>query len=203
MPLPYSLPLGMGATLLGLLLLSVAPSFRRPAAAAALVGIGSSVFHPESSRVARMASGGRHGLAQSLFQVGGNGGSAAGPLLAAFIVLPCGQSSVAWFSAAAVLGIAVLIGVGGWYRRRTRPARCCPRKGRWAPGRLVAAEGRLSIAILPALIFSKYFYLASLNTLFHLLPDPEIPRFGRQRADPSVRVSRSRRHRHPGRWTAR
>src|SRR5206468_4971373 len=115
---PYSLPVGMGFTLFGLVALSMASYFGALLGAAAFMGIGSAVFHPESSRVARMASGGQHGLAQSLFQVGGNTGSAAGPLLAAFIVLPRGQSSVAWFSAAALLGILILWQVGRWYARR-------------------------------------------------------------------------------------
>ena len=114
-PKPYSLPVGMGFTLAGLLLLSVAPSFGWLLVAAVLVGTGSSVFHPESSRVARMASGGRHGLAQSLFQVGGNVGSALGPLLAALFIIPHGQRSVAWFSLAALFGIVVLTGIGRWY----------------------------------------------------------------------------------------
>src|SRR5690242_7675233 len=113
-PQPYSLPVGMGFSLLGLLLLSIAPNFGMLLASAALIGMGSSVFHPESSRVARMASGGQHGLAQSIFQVGGNAGSAFGPLLAAFIVLPRGQGSIAWFSVAAFIGIVVLAKVGTW-----------------------------------------------------------------------------------------
>src|SRR5947207_6374310 len=116
-PQPLSLSIGMGFTLLGVVMLSTASSFLLILAAAAMVGIGSSVFHPESSRVARMASGGQHGFAQSFFQVGGNAGSAVGPLLAAFIVLPRGQHSIAWFSLAALFGIAVLSSVGKWYRR--------------------------------------------------------------------------------------
>src|SRR5205823_1501842 len=108
---------GMGFTLVGLLILSVAPTFGILLFGAALVGIGSAVFHPESSRVARMASGGQHGLAQSLFQVGGNAGSALGPLLAAFIVLPRGQSSIVWFSFAALLGILILTRVGAWSKK--------------------------------------------------------------------------------------
>src|ERR1700742_4184459 len=115
-PQPYALPLGMGCTLVGLLLLGFATSYPVLLLAAAMVGMGSSVFHPESSRVARLASGGRHGLAQSVFQVGGNVGSAIGPLLAAFIVIPRGQSSVAWFSATALLGMFVLFNVGHWYK---------------------------------------------------------------------------------------
>ena len=122
-PLPFSLAVGMGFTLLGLLLLASASSFGLILVAAALVGTGSSVFHPESSRIARMASGGRHGLAQSLFQVGGNFGQATGPLLAAFIVVPRGQGSVSWFSAVALVGILILLGVGRWYGARLRESR--------------------------------------------------------------------------------
>ncbi|MBX6322426.1 MAG: MFS transporter, partial [Rhodospirillaceae bacterium] len=117
-PQPYSLAVGMGATLVGLVLLSRADSFALVLLAAALVGMGSAVFHPESSRAARYASGGRHGLAQSLFQLGGNIGSATGPLLAAFVVLPRGQSSIAWFCFAALLAMLVLFNVGRWYRGR-------------------------------------------------------------------------------------
>src|SRR5206468_7686476 len=114
-PRPYSLAAGMGFTLLGLVLLAFADSYALLLFAAALIGTGSSVFHPESSRVARMASGGKHGLAQSVFQVGGNFGTAAGPLLAAFIVLPYGPGSVAWFSFAALIGMMMLVGIGSWY----------------------------------------------------------------------------------------
>src|ERR1700758_229908 len=113
-PLPFSLPIGMGFTLSGLILLSMAPTFGWLLLAATLVGVGSSVFHPESSRVARMASGGRHGFAQSFFQVGGNTGSAIGPLLAAFVVLPHGQPGILWFTIPAIIGIIVLTKVGLW-----------------------------------------------------------------------------------------
>src|SRR5215213_11660569 len=123
---PYSLVAGMSVTLVGLLLLSVAPSYPVLLLAAALVGVGSSIFHPEASRVARMASGGRHGLAQSLFQVGGNAGSAVGPLLAAFVVVPRGQRSVAWFSAAALAGMVILFAVGNWHWHE----RAAPRRAR-------------------------------------------------------------------------
>src|SRR5689334_18307889 len=126
-PRPYSLSFGMGSTLIGLVLLAYANHYAVLLLAAALIGTGSSVFHPESSRVARMASGGRHGLAQSVFQVGGNVGSAIGPLLAAFIVIPRGQSSVVWFSAAAMLGMFVLFNVGHWYKEHGL-ARLKPRK---------------------------------------------------------------------------
>src|SRR5436190_7393962 len=123
-PQPYSLAIGMGVTLVGLLLLAGAASYPLLLIAATLVGAGSAVFHPEASRVARMASGGRHGLAQSLFQVGGNVGSATGPILAAFIVVPRGQSSIGWFSAAALLAMAVLFAVGNWHwRERAAPPR--------------------------------------------------------------------------------
>ena len=162
-PRPYSLATGMGFTLAGLVLLAFADSYALLLCAAALIGTGSSVFHPESSRVARMASGGKHGLAQSVFQVGGNLGSAAGPLLAAFIVLPHGQPSVAWFSAVALLGIFVLVNVGHWYKAHgiSRLARAAPRHAQ-APPRHVA----LGISLLLALVFSKYFYLASITSYY-------------------------------------
>jgi FSR family fosmidomycin resistance protein-like MFS transporter len=161
-PRPYSLAAGMSFTLLGLVLLAFAGSYALLLVAAALIGTGSSVFHPESSRVARMASGGKHGLAQSVFQVGGSLGSAAGPLLAAFIVLPRGQTSVAWFSCVALLGMFVLINVGHWYRTHglTRLAR--PAGAHEAPRHHVA----LAITVLLALIFSKYFYLASITSYY-------------------------------------
>src|SRR5271170_4034387 len=116
-PKPYSLSVGMGFTLIGMATLAFASNYASILAAAALVGAGSSIFHPESSRIARLASGGRHGLAQSIFQVGGNTGSAVGPLLAAWIIIPHGRTSVAWFALAALLAIAVLARVGAWYKR--------------------------------------------------------------------------------------
>src|ERR671923_3063210 len=119
-PQPYILAVGMGVTILGLFSFAVAPTYGAVLGAAALVGIGSSIFHPESSRIARLASGGQHGLAQSVFQVGGNAGSALGPLAAAFVVLPQGQRSLMWFALAPIAAIAVLRRVGGWYGRRTR-----------------------------------------------------------------------------------
>jgi len=163
---PYSLPVGMAATLVGLILLSIAHTFSALLAAAALVGTGSSVFHPESSRVARMASGGQHGLAQSLFQVGGNAGLSLGPLLAAFIVLPRGQSSIAWFSLAALAGIFLLAGVSGWAKRHTshwkkRSAGETESRPNLSTARIVT-----SIAILMALLFSKFVYLASLTSYY-------------------------------------
>jgi FSR family fosmidomycin resistance protein-like MFS transporter len=165
-PKPYSLAVGMGFTLVGLLLLSVAGSFHALLLAAGLVGIGSSVFHPESSRVARMASGGRHGFAQSLFQVGGNLGASIGPLLAAFIVLPLGQRSISWFSLAALLAIVVLWRVGNWYVR----SGAAIAKSHAARGAHHSAlpRGKViwALVVLIALIFSKYFYLASLTSYY-------------------------------------
>jgi len=163
-PRPFSLATGMSISLVGLILLAFAWSYPILLSAAALVGLGSSIFHPESSRVARMASGGRHGLAQSLFQVGGNAGSSIGPLLAAFIVLPHGQSSIAWFSVAALLAIVILANIGFWYRDRLSTAVGKARKG----GAAVFSKRKVyfSLAILVALIFSKYFYLASLTNYY-------------------------------------
>ncbi|QIC17759.1 MFS transporter [Providencia vermicola] len=164
-PQPYSLPIGMGFTLTGLLLLAMAETFPVILLAAALVGTGSSVFHPESSRVARMASGGRHGLAQSFFQVGGNLGASLGPLLAALVIEPYGKGNVGWFSLAALLAIVVLLQVSRWYKQQHRAVskkpvshveiNILPRK---------AVIG--SLAILLILIFSKYFYLASISSYY-------------------------------------
>jgi FSR family fosmidomycin resistance protein-like MFS transporter len=164
-PKNYALPVGMAFTLSGLLLLSVAPTFPILLLAAALVGTGSSVFHPESSRVARLASGGQHGLAQSLFQVGGNIGSAIGPLAAAFLILPRGQSSVAWFSLAALLAIIVLTRIGAWFgaHRKARSAAAHRHNARPALSR---GQVGGALAVLLALIFSKYFYLASLTSYY-------------------------------------
>ncbi|WP_211444817.1 MFS transporter [Collimonas humicola] len=165
-PKPYSLALGMGFTLVGLLLLSVAPSYGILLLAAALVGTGSSIFHPESSRVARMASGGRHGLAQSIFQVGGNAGSSMGPLLAAWVVIPHGQGSIAWFSGAALLAILVLRQIGNWYKRKRLEAKGKPAKAQHHYVALPRKKVIFSIGILLLLIFSKYFYMASLSSYF-------------------------------------
>jgi FSR family fosmidomycin resistance protein-like MFS transporter len=163
-PQPYSLAVGMGFTFAGLLMLSRSGSLYMLLAAAAMIGMGSSIFHPEASRVARMASGGRHGLAQSFFQVGGNFGSALGPVLGAFIVLPRGQGSVAWVSAAALLGMVVLGWVGGWYKAHVRA-----KARRAAPVHETGLSGRrtgFAVAILLLLVFSKYFYLASITSYF-------------------------------------
>jgi FSR family fosmidomycin resistance protein-like MFS transporter len=174
-PQPYSLAIGMGITLAGLLALSMAPSYATVLVAAGTVGIGSAVFHPESSRVARMASGGQHGLAQSLFQVGGNAGSALGPLLAAF-VLTKGQSSIAWFSFLALAGIMILTFIGTWSKSHlaaTAKAKTSTQYG-GASGSSYAAHHAglptakiaVSMAILIALMFSKFFYLASISSYF-------------------------------------
>ncbi len=172
-PKPYSLAVGMGITMFGLLAFSMAPSYGTILAAAALVGIGSAVFHPESSRIARMASGGQHGMAQSLFQVGGNAGSALGPLLAwAFI---SGQSSIAWFSLLALVAIVLLTNIGTWFRNHpvhlpkpiiVDPARAVSVAS--APPRTAMTFSKLAftVAILGALMFSKFFYLASLMTYY-------------------------------------
>jgi MFS transporter, FSR family, fosmidomycin resistance protein len=165
-PLPYSLPLGMVFTLAGLLLLSVAPSFPLLLLAASLVGMGSAVFHPESSRVARLASGGRLGLAQSVFQVGGNSGSAIGPLLAAFIVLPHGQRGVAWFSAVALMAIVVLSRVSGWYKARLQHLQRQPARETEYHTGLSSRRVAAAIAVLIALVFSKFFYLASFTSYY-------------------------------------
>ncbi len=163
-PKPYSLPIGMTLTTSGLILLSAAPSYHWLILGAMLLGTGSSVFHPESSRVARQASGGRFGLAQSIFQVGGNAGASCGPLIAAAVILPNGQSSLAWFCFLPITGIAILTWIGGWsksfHRRantRIGPAPAIPH----SRATIVRA-----FAVLLVLIFSKYFYTASITSYF-------------------------------------
>jgi MFS transporter, FSR family, fosmidomycin resistance protein len=162
-PQPFSLAFGMGSTLLGLLLMAAATSFPALLVSVIFIGIGSSIFHPEASRVARMASGGQHGMAQSLFQVGGNIGSAIGPLLAAFIILPGGQPAVAWFALLALLAMILLTRVGFWTRaqgrrsttiKTTKPVRYSPRR--------VA----LALSILALLVFSKFLYMANLSSFY-------------------------------------
>ena len=176
---PYFLAIGMGITLIGLVTLSLAPSYATVLIAAALVGMGSSVFHPESSRVARMASGGQHGMAQSLFQVGGNAGSALGPLLATF-VLPRGQRSIAWFSFLALMAMILLVDIGAWTRRRRAAQaelRAAPLAAHLTSGQIASHEAEphahlprkkilWSLAVLATLMFSKFFYLASLSSYF-------------------------------------
>jgi FSR family fosmidomycin resistance protein-like MFS transporter len=176
---PYFLAIGMGITLIGLVTLSLAPTYASVLVAAALVGMGSSVFHPESSRVARMASGGQHGMAQSLFQVGGNAGSALGPLLATF-VLPRGQRSIAWFSFVALLGMILLTDIGAWTKKRRAAQaelRATPLAAHVRPGHVASHEAGphahlprekivWSLVVLATLMFSKFFYLASLGSYY-------------------------------------
>lgn len=164
-PLPYSLPLGMGMTLLGLILLARAPAYGWLLIASALIGLGSAVFHPEASRLARLASGGRHGLAQSLFQVGGNFGTALGPLLAALIVMPRGQAHVLWFSGVALFAIAVLTRVGQWSQRHALGSRHRRAAGPRDSG-LSRPQILRALTVLFALVFSKYVYLASLTSYY-------------------------------------
>ncbi len=165
-PKPYSLPIGMGFTLIGLLLLSSAPSYGLLLASVGLVGMGSSIFHPESSRVARMASAGQYGLAQSIFQVGGNAGTAAGPLLAALIVVPQGRQSLAWFSLVALLAIIVLWRVGGWYKQKQSKEKRRNNLHAVVQPKVLVRTVVLPMVILLVLLFSKFFYLASLNSYY-------------------------------------
>jgi len=164
-PKPWSLAVGMGFTLAGLVLLGLANHFALILLAAALVGMGSSVFHPEASRVARMASGGRHGFAQALFQVGGNAGTSFGPLLAALIIVPGGRIEVLWFSLAALTGIAVLAKIGRWYRANMSRLKG-PLRTRAAGSSLPSRHVLLALAVLVALVFSKYFYLTSMTSYY-------------------------------------
>ncbi|MGO9019442.1 MAG: MFS transporter [Syntrophobacteraceae bacterium] len=165
-PKPYSLSIGMCCTLTGLMVLALAPNYSIVLIAAALVGTGSSIFHPESSRVARMASGGRYGLAQSIFQVGGNTGSAAGPLLAAWIIMPQGRASLAWFSAAALLAAFVLWKVGGWYKQRLLQRQKRAKSHEFVQGELPGRTVAGAMIVLLILIFSKFFYLVSLSNYY-------------------------------------
>jgi FSR family fosmidomycin resistance protein-like MFS transporter len=165
-PKPYSLSAGMAFTLVGMVTMAYATSYSSVLVAAALIGTGSAVFHPESSRIARLASGGRHGLAQSIFQVGGNGGAAMGPLLAAWIIIPHGQTSMAWFSLAALAAIILLARVGTWYKhqhldRSNSGAKPAPSVSPVSP-----RTAAWSIGILVLLVFSKYFYVASISSYY-------------------------------------
>ncbi len=166
-PKPYSLAIGMGFTLLGLISLSQAHHFYLVLLSVGLVGVGSSIFHPEASRLAYMASGGKHGMAQSLFQLGGNAGSSLGPLLAAMIIVPKGQSSISWFSLAALLAIVVMINIGSWYKNNTHRIRS-KSKGADTATHLQLSKGKVvfALSILLVLIFSKYFYMASMTSYY-------------------------------------
>ena len=168
-PQPFSLAIGMGFTLFGLVLLSQATSYYFLLISVALIGIGSSVFHPEASKVAYMAAGPRRGLAQSIFQVGGNAGSALGPLLAAMIIVPYGQSHIIWFSLVALLAIVVLLSVGRWYKANSHRIKNKSKvKNAGASSHPVFSKSKiaLSVTILLILIFSKYFYLASMTSYY-------------------------------------
>ena len=165
-PTPLALPLGTLFTLAGLAVLSVAHTYGLLLVGASLLGMGSSVFHPESSRVARMAAGGRHGLAQSLFQVGGNAGSALGPLAAAVVVVRFGQSSLAAFALLALLSFAILWNVGTWYRHHGLARLATGGGGKTSHAELPKGAAMRGVSILLALIFSKYVYLASLTSYF-------------------------------------
>lgn len=184
-PKPYSLAVGMGFTLSGLAVISVAGSYGLLLLGAGLLGTGSSIFHPESSRIARMASGGRHGLAQSLFQVGGNFGTSVGPLVAAFFILPHGQGSVAWFTLAALLGVVILWQVGTWYGAR-RSMLATP-KARASSGGIALSRRQVgfAIAILIALMFSKFIYTSSFTSYYTFYL---IERFGLSIEDAQVHL---------------
>jgi MFS transporter, FSR family, fosmidomycin resistance protein len=175
-PQPYSLPIGMGFTMLGILTLAFAANYPMLLVAATMMGIGSAIFHPESSRIARLASGGAHGLAQSLFQVGGNFGLALGPLIAAFFILPGGRSSLAWFALAALAGMVVLSVLGQWYKNNGHSRPRAPMKFLGHPG-LSSQQVRRAIVVLIALVFSKYFYIASITSyyIFYLMNRFDLP----------------------------
>jgi FSR family fosmidomycin resistance protein-like MFS transporter len=164
---PYSLPIGMGFTLIGLLCLSQAPSYPMILVSVMLIGVGSSIFHPESSRVAYLASGGRRGLAQSIFQLGGNAGSALGPLLAAWIIVPSGQKSILWFGLGTLLAIIILFRVGGWYKKQMLARMATGKSGTHGVHQNFSRKKVIfSMSILLVLIFSKFVYLASMSSYY-------------------------------------
>ncbi len=169
-PQPYSLPCGMGCTLSGICLLAFAPNYLALLAGAALLGLGASIFHPEASRLARLASGGAHGMAQSLFQLGGSFGSSIGPVLAAFFIVPRGQESLVWFALVALFAMGILVLLSNWYRN-TGHAAPKAQHSTIRPAVLPKSQVRRAIAILIALIFSKYFYLSSITSyyIFYLM----------------------------------
>lgn len=164
-PKPYSLAIGMGFTLLGLISLSQAHHFYLVLLSVGLVGVGSSIFHPEASRLAYMASGGKHGTAQSLFQLGGNAGSSLGPLFAAMIIVPKGQSSISWFSLAAILAIVVMLNISSWYKNNTHRIRS-KSKSTDVAFALPRNKVIFALCILLVLVFSKYFYMASMTSYY-------------------------------------
>jgi MFS transporter, FSR family, fosmidomycin resistance protein len=164
-PKPYSLVLGMGITLAGLIALALAPAYGAVLVAAAMIGMGSAIFHPESSRMARLASGGRHGFAQSLFQVGGNAGSSLGPLLAAWIIAPYGRHYILWFTVIAFAGMIILSRVGAWYKQHLNERRAA-KTDEEHHHPVAAAQVPFLLAILLCLMFSKFFYLASMTNYY-------------------------------------
>jgi MFS transporter, FSR family, fosmidomycin resistance protein len=168
-PQPFSLPVGMVFSMAGLIILAKAPDYGILLCGASLLGIGSSIFHPESSRIARLASGGRHGLAQSVFQVGGNFGQALGPLMVAYLVLPNGRGSLAWFAFVALLGMAILSVLGQWYK--TAMVTRAPATHRNVQAALTPGQAKRAIAVLITLMFSKFFYLSSFISyyIFYLM----------------------------------
>ena len=172
-PQPYSLPIGMGLTMTGILLLAFAGSFTQVLFAVFFTGLGSSIFHPEASRLAYMASGGKHGLAQSIFQVGGNFGSSAGPLLALWIITPYGQRNIGWFSLVALISIGVMLIISRWYKANLYRLKPQPQKEGATETASIYSRKKIAfaISILLALIFSKYVYMASLNSyyMFYLI----------------------------------
>ena len=163
-PKPYSLAFGMAITLVGLAFLSRAGSYPMILLSSVMIGMGSAIFHPEASRVAHMAAGDNHGLAQSVFQTGGNFGSSLGPLLAALVIVPRGQSSILWFTLLALAGVILLYRVGGWYRATLSQFR--KRAAAHAQGTLPRRRVVMALSVLIALIFSKYFYLVSLTNYY-------------------------------------
>lgn len=165
-PQAFSLSVGMSFTLIGLVFLAVAKSFPAIILSVALIGIGSSIFHPEASKVAYLASGGKRGLAQSIFQVGGNAGSAIGPLLAAMIIVPYGQFYLIWFSVLALLAIIILLGIGKWYKEKIGFLNQKKKAVATDVSSISKKKIRISVVILLVLIFSKYFYLASMSSYF-------------------------------------
>lgn len=165
-PRPYALSIGMCFTLAGIIILAFAGHFLLLLLAVCTIGLGSSIFHPEASRVAQLASGGRKSLAQSIFQVGGNGGSAIGPLLAAAIVLPFGQEAISWFAIAAVAASAIMVRVGSWYSMRLSYATRQAKQMIAKPSNLTGKQVKRALLILVLLIFSKYFYVACITNYF-------------------------------------
>jgi FSR family fosmidomycin resistance protein-like MFS transporter len=166
---PFSLAIGMGFTFFGLMLLSIAQQYTVILIAASLVGLGSAVFHPESARIARLASGGRYGFAQSVFQVGGSAGTSMGPLLAALIVVPFGQPSIAWFSSIAFLAIVILWRIGRWYKPQIAISKARPVQAH--PDAPSSRRVMFALVVLVALLFSKQLYVASLSSyyIFYLI----------------------------------